>query len=361
MNAAPDFGDPRSPPSSVPAEQALLGAILTGRAAIVEVAALVGVADFFQHAHRVTFRTIGQMADRGEPIDLVTVAEALESAGDLDDAGGPPYLGTLVDAAGACANVGSYARIVRETAVKRRLTALGDRLTEGPNGSDVADLLATARDELDKLTEEANGTGTARNPPGLAEWLREDLPAAAADLHRRIFELTPPPPPVLIEGLFPCDTFGLVGPAGVSKSTFALWVMIRVILGWDVFNRRVYRPGPCLYISAEDPRSIIEYRIRQLCDRMNLSPGAREVVARDLHIEDWTGLLRRFVEADATGNPFGYFGDAMTRGSSAGSRWQKICGRWLRFARRPPMPGPCVSCGNTCETTRRPRRADGGP
>ena len=120
-----------APPASVAAEQALLGAILTGRASWPEVA----VGDFYLADHRTIARTVRAMSDRAEIIDLVTVAEGMERAGTLDDAGGMPYLGTLAAAAGAADNCPAYASIIREKALERSLMALGARLADGQNGA----------------------------------------------------------------------------------------------------------------------------------------------------------------------------------------------------------------------------------
>lgn len=159
---------------------------------------------------------------------------------------------------------------------------------------------------LDELARR-RGRGNAAAPPGgfaseLELWLAEDLDAAANGRWLRIFEEEPEPPPVLVDGLIPCDVFGLVGPGGVAKSTFTLWLMMRVILGLPIGARQVRDPGPCVYVSAEDPAPTAEYRVRRLADAMGLSELQRGRVAKQLHLEDWTGRLRRLVEADGSGN-----------------------------------------------------------
>lgn len=136
----------------------------------------------------------------------------------------------------------------------------------------------------------------------LAEWVAEDLAEAANRRQRCIFREDPAPPPVLIPGLIPCDVFGLVGPGGISKSTFLLWLKVHVVLGRPVFGRELSRRGPCLLVSAEDGADVVFYRLRRICDALGLTEEEKEYVARDLHIEDWTGKLRRFVEMGPDGN-----------------------------------------------------------
>jgi hypothetical protein len=134
------------------------------------------------------------------------------------------------------------------------------------------------------------------------EWIAEDLVEAANERQRRVFIEDPAPPPVLIDGLIPCDVFGLVGPGGISKSTFLLWLMIHVVLGRVVFKREIRRSGPCLYVSAEDGANVVFYRLRKVCDALGLNQDERDYVARDLHVEDWTAKIRRFVEMGPDGN-----------------------------------------------------------
>ena len=112
----------------------------------------------------------------------------------------------------------------------------------------------------------------------------------------------PPPIPVLIPHIIPRDVFGLVGPGGVAKTTFALYLMVHVITGREIWGEPIIDPGACLFISAEDPIGTVRVRIYSICKELNLSEEEQEKVASNLFIEDVTGRMVRFVEADNKGN-----------------------------------------------------------
>ena len=121
---APD----REPPHHLEAEEAVLGAVLAAGRLLVEVAAVLEEADFYRPAHRAIWRTMLRLADRGAPTDPVTVLGELDDAGELADVGGGPFLHTLVEAVPTVANAGHYARLVADTARRRRVIDLGIRL-----------------------------------------------------------------------------------------------------------------------------------------------------------------------------------------------------------------------------------------
>src|SRR5579885_1497770 len=85
------------PPHSIEAEQAVLGGLMLDNEAWAAVAERVGEADFYRHDHRLIFRAIGALAEAAKPCDVVTVAEWLEHAGELDKAGGLPFIAALAE------------------------------------------------------------------------------------------------------------------------------------------------------------------------------------------------------------------------------------------------------------------------
>jgi replicative DNA helicase len=104
---APD----REPPHNLEAEEAVLGAVLAAGRLLVEVAAVLEEADFYRPAHRTIWRAMLRLADRGQPIDPVTVLGELDDSGELADVGGGPFLHTLVAAVPTVANAGHYAQL----------------------------------------------------------------------------------------------------------------------------------------------------------------------------------------------------------------------------------------------------------
>ncbi len=120
----------RVPPQSLEAEQATLGAMLLERTAIEKACELLRPEDFYREAHKLIFQAASDLADRNEPVDLTTLAAELESRGQLEQAGGRPYLASLLDAVPTAAHVEYYARIIEEKAILRRLIGAGTEIVE---------------------------------------------------------------------------------------------------------------------------------------------------------------------------------------------------------------------------------------
>ena len=96
------------PPHSVEAEQSVLGGLMLDAAALDRIADLVIADDFYRHEHRLIFRQIVRLSELAKPVDVITVAEALEIAGELDKVGGLSYLGGLAQNVPSAANIRRY-------------------------------------------------------------------------------------------------------------------------------------------------------------------------------------------------------------------------------------------------------------
>ena len=85
----------RLPPQSLEAEQSVLGAILIDHDAVIEVAEILRPEDFYRQAHGRIYAAMVELFERREPVDVVTVAEALERREELEAIGGRAYLSSL--------------------------------------------------------------------------------------------------------------------------------------------------------------------------------------------------------------------------------------------------------------------------
>ncbi|MCS6850454.1 MAG: replicative DNA helicase [Gemmataceae bacterium] len=111
----------RLPPQSREAERSVLGSMLRDNAVIGDVLQIVRAENFYADAHQKIFQAIVTLYDRGQPVDLVLLADLLNEQKLLDDVGGYAYLAELWDAAPTAANAEHYARIVRDRALVRHL------------------------------------------------------------------------------------------------------------------------------------------------------------------------------------------------------------------------------------------------
>ena len=102
----------RTLPHNLEAERSVLGAILIDNDTFNVAAAIIDARAFFHDAHRRVFERMMDLSERSQPIDLVTLKEELERAGDLEEVGGPAYMASLVDGVPRSTNVEYYAQIV---------------------------------------------------------------------------------------------------------------------------------------------------------------------------------------------------------------------------------------------------------
>ncbi len=124
------------PPQSLDAEESVLGGVLLDGHALDRVIEGMSIDDFYRESHRKIFRAMLTLSEKGEPIDLITLADTLKARGELPESGGATYLAELVDKVPSAANIVHYARIVREKAVLRNLinvaNAIASRCYSGP-------------------------------------------------------------------------------------------------------------------------------------------------------------------------------------------------------------------------------------
>ncbi|MDP4028536.1 MAG: replicative DNA helicase [Gallionella sp.] len=144
------------PPHSVEAEQSVLGGLMLEASALDKIVDLVTDGDFYRHEHRLIYRQIVRLSEQAKPVDVITVAEALEIAGDLDKAGGLPYLGSLAQNVPSAANIRRYGEIVRERSIMRKLAEVGADISGSaynPAGRDAAQLLDEAESKVFEIAE----------------------------------------------------------------------------------------------------------------------------------------------------------------------------------------------------------------
>ena len=118
----------RLTPQSLEAEQSTLGAMLMERDAVARAVETLTVDDFYREHHKSIFQAILKLFDKGEPIDIVTVAEDLRRNGKLEDTGGSGYLSALIEACPSSVNVEAYAQVVSQKSILRKLLSAADQI-----------------------------------------------------------------------------------------------------------------------------------------------------------------------------------------------------------------------------------------
>src|SRR5690349_6980005 len=112
------------PPQNLEAESAVLGSVLLDSDCLSDILAVLSGDDFYREAHRKIFCAMMEMAERGDPIDVLTLSDSLKAKSDLEAAGGSAYLTALVDFTPTSANVLHYAKIVKRDSQLRNIIAI---------------------------------------------------------------------------------------------------------------------------------------------------------------------------------------------------------------------------------------------
>lgn len=154
----------RVPPHNMEAERSVLGAILIQNETVDQVRETgLEPGDFYLEAHRRIFDVACNLADRRQPVDLVTLTDGLRSKGWFEAVGGTPALTNLFDDNFAVGNVIHYARIVREKSVLRRMIeACGGIISEAMSGvENMEDFLDVAETKVFSVSEAKAGSNVA--------------------------------------------------------------------------------------------------------------------------------------------------------------------------------------------------------
>ncbi|AET70972.1 replicative DNA helicase [Desulfosporosinus orientis DSM 765] len=109
------------PPQNLEAEQAVLGAMMLEPEAGSSVFEILQPDDFYRDNHRLIFSAIQDLSEKGNPVDLVSVAEVLRRQGRLEQVGGIATISEIARSVPSAANVEYYARLVSEKALLRQL------------------------------------------------------------------------------------------------------------------------------------------------------------------------------------------------------------------------------------------------
>jgi len=128
VSAQQQHEQPNLPPQDLDAEESVLGAMLISANAISIVAEMLNPEDFYRRSHGLIFETIRSMYAEGQAVDSITVINALQGRGILEEVGGKAAVNTLASTVPAVSNAQRYAEIVRETSTYRSLIRAGTEI-----------------------------------------------------------------------------------------------------------------------------------------------------------------------------------------------------------------------------------------
>jgi len=268
-------------PHSIEAEQSVLGGLLLSADAWDAVAESVSDRDFYRADHRLIFRQIARLAEASDPVDVITVADKLQASGELEAAGGLPYLAELAQNTPSASNIRAYGQVVRERASLRKLIEAAQDIADSgfnPEGRTSDQLVDEAERLIMQISEEGPKSGGPQdvNPLLKSALARiEELFTSGGDitgLSTGFVDLDN-----MTSGLQPSDLVIVAGRPSMGKTSFAMNLVENAVLGQD---------KPILVFSMEMPAESLVIRMLSSIGRINQT----RIRNGKLEQEDWPKL-----------------------------------------------------------------------
>jgi replicative DNA helicase len=148
-----DFTYGKIPPQAREVEMAILGAIMIEKPAYDTAAELLKPEAFYVDAHQRIFKAMQFLNDNQQPIDELTLIEALKLQQDLDLVGGPYYLVQLTKNVVSGANIETHCRIVKEKYILREMIRMsGETINAAYEDGDFHDVMEKHEKQLNEIT-----------------------------------------------------------------------------------------------------------------------------------------------------------------------------------------------------------------
>lgn len=138
------------PPQNLDAEMSLLGAVLIDDEVLANISDKLKAVDFYDKRHVLIFDAMMRLYERHQPVDLLTLSDELTKRSELEIVGGSAYLTDLTNYVPTAAHAETYAEMIKQKAVRRRLIKASTDIAElgYDEEKDIASLLESAETEL---------------------------------------------------------------------------------------------------------------------------------------------------------------------------------------------------------------------
>lgn len=211
-------------PHNVKTEEALLGTLLWNADHLHDVTDILDSEAFYAPRNKIIFQTMLNISNVGDAIDSVSLISKLEDSEQIDSIGGREYIKELIENSPSAANIQTYARIIQDKYVRRRLLEASSKITHISYDGKIKteEVLDNAEKELFQITQhhsDARYKNISEVVPGLVNEIvnsSEDI-----DAHRGIstgFESVDS----ALSGLHKSDLIILAARPSVGKTAFAL-------------------------------------------------------------------------------------------------------------------------------------------
>jgi len=213
-------------PHSVEAEEAVIGAILINPDAYYDVAQFLRGEDFYIHRNRFIWEAINRLHEACTPVDFLTLTEELDRAGQLAEIGGPAYLTGMINQVPTSLHAVSYAHIIEQTAVRRRMLEAANQVAK--LAFEESSALETVLDESEKAIFAVSDRLLTHDVKPFSQVLSElydqveqraqhaglfGVPTGFVDLDR------------ILQGMQPSDLLVVAGRPGMGKTSLLLSIV----------------------------------------------------------------------------------------------------------------------------------------
>ncbi|RJP51883.1 MAG: replicative DNA helicase [Anaerolineaceae bacterium] len=210
-------------PHSREAEEAVVGAVLINSEAYYDVAQFLGADDFYIHRNKWIWDAFARLHEQRIPVDLLTLSEELERAGQLAEIGGSAYLTSLINQVPTSLNAEAYGRIVEENSIRRKMINAANQIAS----------LAYKGNTIDNVMNEAEKAVFNVSEKRLKHDL-QPIRSVLSGYYDRIDDLSKRPEDFhgvptgfydldkLLGGLQPSDLLIIAGRPGQGKTGFLL-------------------------------------------------------------------------------------------------------------------------------------------
>jgi RecA-family ATPase len=227
----------------------IIGSILLNPKCLDQVRKELTLEDFDLEKHRITYKTLMDIADQGKPLELSILINELGNNGGLAKAGGKDYLVKLFDGIATSASVPYHIKELKDIAAKRNLNLL---LLKGQDaikeGTPLLETITNVEEEIEELKE--------KYKPEERQYIEAD------DLLVTMFDKAGS---VISKGILPAGG-GLIlaGESGVGKSILRTEIAIHLAMGWDLYGLPINEPRKVMIVQFENPQPTEQYRLKQM-------------------------------------------------------------------------------------------------
>lgn len=287
----------RGMPNNVDAEASVLGAILIDNKAADIIIPTLSVDDFYLAQNRLIFAAMKQLQMESKPIDTVSVCDALDVKGQLDEVGSVSYLSELAEGVVSAANGEYYASIIKRDSLTRKVIEAGNNIAkygyECENGTDALD---NAEKLVYAIAEQTSEKALEKVDDAAALALKNIQDAQTGNVPKNTIYIDFPTFDNLTHGLKPGEMVLIAARPSVGKTAFALNIAANVAInhGKKVAIFSLEMPADLLakrmlaYISKVESKKMDTRGGLTQTDYKKLYNGYRALLATDIYIDDYS-------------------------------------------------------------------------